>query len=351
MIRPGATHKRVMLIYPELQEMLGLEHGMVLRQIDFWQLGNEESDNKTYFRDGRWWVRKSIPMWQSYMGRNWSKDKIKRLLQELEDLGLLISSSTYNYDPEDRTKWYSADLEALDRMEALWVEMGIPACTQRNPAYEAFLAEWELRDAPSDPIAQSQDPIAESQDPIVQSHPPNSGDSTHVLIGTKEGTQNTKSATPQAARHGGGKSQFSDDGKAFDINFEAEEKDRRSELEKAIAQLAKSGELSKNMSRKLREPVFDRRVSPAKLYDSPDQSYQDSRAFRAWVTWRLTRLKDAAKGKLSWSTAVEVVYDYTKDGIGYLAWYAANKDAYDDTNWSTDDVWGGIDFGGTGRED
>lgn len=95
-----------------LAALVGLDEAVVLRQIYYW-LGDRR---RPPVRDGlRWVCPAQTPFWESLAFR--SRKTIQRALQDLERRGLLLSSTGYNASPRDRTKWYTIDFGALERLE------------------------------------------------------------------------------------------------------------------------------------------------------------------------------------------------------------------------------------------
>jgi hypothetical protein len=88
---------------------VGLNEAIFLQQLHYWlqQSGKE--------RDGRLWIYNTYEEWLTQFPF-WSKATLRRIVNGLEESGLVLSSSSYNQSKIDRTKWYTLDYDALDRL-------------------------------------------------------------------------------------------------------------------------------------------------------------------------------------------------------------------------------------------
>jgi hypothetical protein len=98
-----------LMVLPSLAALIGLNEAIFLQQLHYWlqKSGNE--------RDGRLWVYNTYEEWLAQFPF-WSKATLRRIVNGLEESGLVLSSSAYNQSKIDRTKWYSLDYDALDRL-------------------------------------------------------------------------------------------------------------------------------------------------------------------------------------------------------------------------------------------
>lgn len=98
-------------VLPALAEAIGLNEALILQQIH-WLL--ERSRNKV---EGKNWVYNTYEQWKSNHFRFFSLSTIRRAIDNLEKLGLLISTTKFNKMKVDKTKWYSIDYQALEALE------------------------------------------------------------------------------------------------------------------------------------------------------------------------------------------------------------------------------------------
>lgn len=87
----------------------GIEEAVFIENLIFWISKNLA--NKKHTHEGRTWTYNSVKAWGElfpYM----TEKQIRRVLQSLEDQGVLISSN-YNASAYDRTKWYAFKDESI----------------------------------------------------------------------------------------------------------------------------------------------------------------------------------------------------------------------------------------------
>jgi hypothetical protein len=96
-------------VLPSLAAAIGLSEAIVLQQVHYW-ISNPKVGEE---HDGRHWVYNSVRQWQEDNFRFWSERHIKRLLDKLCDMGLLLRAN-YNKRKYDRTHWYTIDYDALE---------------------------------------------------------------------------------------------------------------------------------------------------------------------------------------------------------------------------------------------
>jgi hypothetical protein len=98
-----------LVIDPQFATAVGLNEAIVIQQLHYWLKINERNDRNGH--DGHYWTYNSYPEWQKQFPF-WSEHTIRRIFQELEAKGLLISGN-FNASPIDRTKWYRLNYERL----------------------------------------------------------------------------------------------------------------------------------------------------------------------------------------------------------------------------------------------
>lgn len=100
--------ENVMIIQPKLAQLLGINEAIILNQI---HCCLEEGKD---IIDGRLWVCNSYDSWKEQFCFL-SISTIRKTIKNLEDMGLIISGN-YNRSKADKTKWYSIDYEALEKI-------------------------------------------------------------------------------------------------------------------------------------------------------------------------------------------------------------------------------------------
>tara|TARA_R100000005_G_C5001775_1_gene209042 strand:+ start:3226 stop:3846 length:621 start_codon:yes stop_codon:yes gene_type:complete len=90
----------------------GVEKALLLQHIRFWC--NQNKDRTTHNHDGKVWMYQSASD-MSHHYPYWSRQKISRLLRDMESDGLVISGN-FNATGYDQTKWYalSDKVQCLD---------------------------------------------------------------------------------------------------------------------------------------------------------------------------------------------------------------------------------------------
>jgi len=105
---PG-KQKRPTVFQKEIAVVLGLNHAIVLQQLDYWVQVNREKNHN--FRNGFYWVYNTYQELHDQLPFL-SVATIKRTITDLEKQGLLIVGN-FNRLKYDRTKWYRIDKEKL----------------------------------------------------------------------------------------------------------------------------------------------------------------------------------------------------------------------------------------------
>lgn len=121
---------------PSLACEIGLNKAVFVQQVHYWI-----QKDSAHVRDGRRWVYNTYEGWSEQFPF-WSSEVIrKRIVKPLEEAGILLTTQHYNQMPQDKTKWYSIDYDALnallvppDEATSLTVDPPdkIPAQTGRN---------------------------------------------------------------------------------------------------------------------------------------------------------------------------------------------------------------------------
>ncbi len=113
-----------LMVLPGLAKAIGLNEAIILQQLHWW------TSKETNVRDGRSWVYNTYDDWVQQFPF-WSKITIRRAIGNLENNGLVISTSKYNKMHIDNTKWYAVDYEALERVSRPCDQNEQTTCSKR----------------------------------------------------------------------------------------------------------------------------------------------------------------------------------------------------------------------------
>lgn len=105
----------VTTIHPPLAKEIGLNESIVLRQIAFWL---NTSNN---FRDGEWWTYQSLEDMKKKAFPYWSVATISRTINNLCEVSLIKKTDIYNKRKNDRTQWFSLNIEGLNKLTSIKV--------------------------------------------------------------------------------------------------------------------------------------------------------------------------------------------------------------------------------------
>lgn len=94
----------------EEAESYGVEQAILLQHIRFWCIQNKGKD--THEHDGKVYMYQSASEMQKHYPY-WSRQKIGRLLREMESSGIIISGN-FNKIGYDQTKWYTLNIECSE---------------------------------------------------------------------------------------------------------------------------------------------------------------------------------------------------------------------------------------------
>jgi hypothetical protein len=98
-----------LIVLPTLATLAGLNEAIFLQQLHYWILRSGKE------RDGRLWVYNTYDEWQQQLPF-WSRATLRRIVNGLEERGLILSTDAYNASKVDRTKWYALDYAAVERL-------------------------------------------------------------------------------------------------------------------------------------------------------------------------------------------------------------------------------------------
>jgi hypothetical protein len=98
-----------LLVLPSLAIRVGLNEAIFLQQLHYWLLQSRHE------RDGRRWIYNTYDEWHTQLPF-WSVRTIRRIVGGLEEQGLVLSTTKYNAQKVDQTKWYALDYVELARL-------------------------------------------------------------------------------------------------------------------------------------------------------------------------------------------------------------------------------------------
>ena len=98
-----------LMCLPSLAVKIGLNEALFIQQLHYWV------DRSKNIIDGRPWVYNTMADWSKQFPF-WSQKTLSRTISNLEKQKLVISGN-YNQKGYDRTKWYTIDYAALERIE------------------------------------------------------------------------------------------------------------------------------------------------------------------------------------------------------------------------------------------
>lgn len=107
-------------VLPSLAKAIGLNEALILQQIHWLLLRSKKEFN------GKYWVFNTYEEWQEKHFRFFSVSTIRRTINRLEELDLLISTTEFNQMKVDKTKWYTINYEALENLDFATVKNDSP---------------------------------------------------------------------------------------------------------------------------------------------------------------------------------------------------------------------------------
>ena len=93
---------------------LGLNEAIIINQISYWNEINKKTGNN--FKDGYYWTYNTYDKWAKSDFPYWSADTIRKSINDLEKMAVIISTDKYNTYKIDNTKWYRIDYDKLQKI-------------------------------------------------------------------------------------------------------------------------------------------------------------------------------------------------------------------------------------------
>ena len=148
-------HDKPLMVLPGLAARIGDRHAYVLQQIHYWLTIYQESGNERKFIDGRWWVYNTAEEWQKTNFPWLSVRTVKRILQDLEKMGLLITARFEAAAHLNQRKWYSIDYEAVAALESAVVDVVTMSTSDLIQAIQEHLNQRKNPSGQNGPIEQA----------------------------------------------------------------------------------------------------------------------------------------------------------------------------------------------------
>jgi hypothetical protein len=107
-------------VIPELAELIGLNEAIFLQQLHYWL----QSDYAKFI-DDRSWVYNTYKDWKRDNFPFWSEKTLKRIVNSLRELNLIVTTSEYNKYKPDKKLWYTINYKNLEPYEKKASELKI----------------------------------------------------------------------------------------------------------------------------------------------------------------------------------------------------------------------------------
>lgn len=164
-------------VLPSLAIRIGLEESIVLQQIHYWLTIQQRAGNERVFRDGRWWTYNTAELWQKNQFSWWSLPTVRRILQTLVDMKLLVTEQWEKSLGQTR-KWYTIDYQAVKALESVSPDTCFDSRSERTSLIKSLVEKI-------DPLLKLINPL----DQIDQS-----------FLNTKTSSKTSLPPTPQAQK-------------------------------------------------------------------------------------------------------------------------------------------------------
>ncbi len=87
-----------LIVLPTLATLAGLNEAIFLQQLHYWILRSGKE------RDGRLWIYNTYDEWQAQLPF-WSRATLRRIVNGLEERGLILSTDVYNASKVEKSSW------------------------------------------------------------------------------------------------------------------------------------------------------------------------------------------------------------------------------------------------------
>lgn len=103
------TNDKPVVINAKLAVILGLSESIVLQQMNYW------IEKSKHIIEGKRWIYNTYSNWQEQLPF-FCESTIRRIIKKLEGMDIILSGN-FNKSKMDKTKWYSINYSALDKLE------------------------------------------------------------------------------------------------------------------------------------------------------------------------------------------------------------------------------------------
>lgn len=129
-----------------LAELYGVEESIILSHLSYWVHLNKANDRN--FHEGRYWTYNSAKAFAEIFPY-WSAKKIWRLLESLENNGLIVSGH-FGDKAMDRTKWYSVREDIFDQCIFQKRKMEVPEAENPVRVDSSILRDSSTKELPNE---------------------------------------------------------------------------------------------------------------------------------------------------------------------------------------------------------
>ena len=141
-----------------LAREIGDRHATVLQQVHYWIEVNRKKKNKEVYKDGYYWIYRSIKKWHEEEFDYLSFSTVRRTFDDLIEDGYLITGE-YNKFGADRTKWYRVNKDKISKLyEKITNEKHMSNMTNANAQNE----QMEMSKMSSSEMLKMSQPIQEN---------------------------------------------------------------------------------------------------------------------------------------------------------------------------------------------
>ena len=121
-----------LIVLPTLAEEIGLNEAIFLQQLNYWS--QPKLNQGIVDEQGRRWIYNSIEAWREQF-KFFTERTLKRVISNLENLGLILSTTRFKRNPMDRTKSYTICWENVAALECSRNEKQAAAPKKQKPTF------------------------------------------------------------------------------------------------------------------------------------------------------------------------------------------------------------------------
>lgn len=121
-----------LIVLPGLAKEIGLNEAIFLQQLNYWS--QDKLNQGIVDEQGRRWIYNSIEAWREQF-KFFTERTLKRVISNLENLGLILSTTQFKRNPMDRTKSYTICWENVAALECSRNEKQAAAPKKPKPTF------------------------------------------------------------------------------------------------------------------------------------------------------------------------------------------------------------------------